>query len=216
MCSSDLQMTRGSDIGGRAVPTSIVLQELPDLVQQHQQFHQQDTRWVECLALQQRQKPGLVARLDAEEAIEIFYSYAEQDEMLAQELQKHLILLKRQKIIKDWHPGLITPDGGKPDEQVIKHLNSARIILLLVSPDFLFSEEHGNIEVERAMERGQAREAVVIPISLRNIDNWRNTPFGELLALPRNGKPVIEWSNRDAAFAEITKEIRGVVERLKA
>ena len=66
------------------------------------------------------------------------------------------------------------------------------------------------------MERGQAREAVVIPISLRNIDNWRNTPFGELLALPRNGKPVIEWSNRDAAFAEITKEIRGVVERLKA
>jgi hypothetical protein len=41
-------------------------------------------------------------------------------------------------------------------------------------------------------------------------------PFGKLQAIPRNNKPVIEWSNRDAAFAEIAREIRGVVERLKA
>src|SRR6185503_21198822 len=129
---------------------------------------------------------------------------------LAKELQKHLILLKRQKIITNWHPGLITLDGGTPDEQVMHHLNTARIILLLVSPDFIFSEEHGNLEVERAMERGRSKEAVVIPINLRNIDNWRNMPFGKLQAIPRNEKPVKEWSNRDAAFAEIAREIRGV------
>jgi hypothetical protein len=94
------------------------------------------------------------------------------------------------------------------------HLNTARIILLLVSPDFIFSEEHGNLEVERAMERGRSKEAVVIPINLRNIDNWRNMPFGKLQAIPRNEKPVKEWSNRDAAFAEIAREIRGVVNTL--
>jgi hypothetical protein len=210
-----VQMTRGSDIGGRAIPTSAILQELPTLVTQQQQFQQQDIRWTSYLTIQQRRILGLGTSPNADEAIEVFYSYAEEDEALAKELQKHLILLKRQKIITDWHPGLITLDGGTPDEQVMYHLNAAHIILLLVSPDFIFSEEHGNFEVERAMERGRNKEAVVIPINLRNIDNWRNMPFGDLLSLPRNGRPISAWPNRDAAFAEVAREIRGVVERLK-
>ncbi len=210
-----VQTTRGSDIGGRAIPTSIVFQELQGLADQQQQFHQQDKRWAEGLTPQQRQALGLVIPLDAADAIEVFYSYAEEDEKLVKELQKQLILLKRQKIIADWNPGKVTLEGEAPDEQIMKHLNSARIILLLVSPDFLFSEEHGNVEVERAMERHHAKEAIVIPITLRNIDNWREMPFGKLQAIPRNNKPVIAWSNRDAAFAEIAKEIREVVERLK-
>lgn len=209
-----VQMTSGGDLGGRAVPTSAVLQELPDVAPQQQQFHQQDTRWATCLTPQQRQALGLIASPDTKEAIEVFYSYAREDEDLAKEIQKQLIFLKRKQIIKDWYPGLITPDGGTPDEQTMHHLNTARIILLLVSPDFIFSEEHGNLEVERAMERREAGEAVVIPINLRNIDNWEDTPFGGLLTIPRNGSPVIEWSHPDAAFAEIAREIRGVVERL--
>ena len=56
------------------------------------------------------------------------------------------------------------------------------------------------------------KDTIVIPINLRNIDNWSEMPFGNLLAIPRNNKPFIEWSNRDAAFAEIAREIRGVVE----
>jgi hypothetical protein len=210
-----VQTTRGSDLGGRAIPTIIVFQELQGLADQQQQFHQRDTHWVECLTPQQYQTLGLVPPLDTPDAVEVFYSYAEEDEKLAKELQKQLILLKRQKIITDWHPGKVTPEGGESDEQIMTHLNSARIILLLVSPDFIFSEEHGNIELGRAMERHNAKEAIVIPINLRNIDNWREMPFGQLLAIPRNNKPVIEWRNRDAAFAEIAKEIRGVVERLR-
>ena len=207
-----VQTTRGSDIGGRAIPTSIVFQELPGLKDQQQQFHQQDKRWAEGLTAQQSQESSLRTATDA---IEVFYSYAEEDEKLVKELQKQLVLLKRLQIITDWYPGKVTLEGEEPDEQIMEHLNSARIILLLVSPDFIFSEEHGNIEVERAMDRYKAKEAVVIPINLRNIDNWREMPFGKLQAIPRNNKPVIEWSNRDAAFADIAREIRGVVERLK-
>jgi Trypsin-like peptidase domain/TIR domain len=208
-----VQTTRGSNIGGRAIPTSIVLQELSGLADQQQQFHRQYKHWVEYLTPQQRQVLGL---LTAADAIEVFYSYAEEDEKLVKELQKQLVFLKRLKIITDWYPAKITLEGEEPDEQAMEHLNSARIILLLVSPDFIFSEEHGNVEVERAMERYNAKEAIVIPINLRNIDNWRGMPFGKLQAIPRNNKSVIEWSNRDAAFAEIAREIRGVVEILKA
>lgn len=207
---------RSTDLGGKALLTKVVFREFPQLETQQRQFHQRDKRWAECVTPQQRQALGLVTPADASDAIEVFYSYAEEDEKLVKELQKQLVLLKRLNIITDWYPGKITLEGETPDEQIVDHLNSARIIVLLVSPDFIFSEEHGNFEVEQAMKRHNAKEAVVIPIKLRNIDNWEEMPFGKLQAIPRNNRPVVEWSNRDAAFAEIAKEIRGVVERLKA
>ncbi len=207
---------RSSDLGGDALLTKRVLQEFPQLIDKQKQFHQQHKKWAECLTPQQRQVLGLAVSFNAANTIEVFYSYAEEDEKLVKEIQKQLVLLKRLNIIADWYPGKVTLEGEEPDEQILKHLNSARIILLLVSPDFVFSEEHGNFEVQRALERHKAREVVVIPINLRNIDNWQEMPFGRLQAIPRNGKPVIEWSNRDAAFAEIAREIRGVVERLKS
>ena len=35
--------------------------------------------------------------------IEVFYSYSHEDEALRDELNKHLALLKRQGVIRDWH-----------------------------------------------------------------------------------------------------------------
>jgi len=34
--------------------------------------------------------------------IELFYSYAHEDERLCNELEKHLALMKRQELISDW------------------------------------------------------------------------------------------------------------------
>ena len=47
---------RESDLGGRAVPTAAILSLLSELVTQQQQFHQRDTRWLDCLNTQQRQQ----------------------------------------------------------------------------------------------------------------------------------------------------------------
>ena len=43
-----------------------------------------------------------------ENAIEIFYSYAHEDEALRKELEKHLTSLQRQGIIAGWHDRLIS------------------------------------------------------------------------------------------------------------
>ena len=206
---------RSTDLGGKALLTKVVLREFPQLEIQQQQFHQQDKRWAECLTPQQRQALGLVTPADATDAIEVFYSYAEEDEKLVKELQKQLVLLKRRNFITDWHAGKIVPNE-EPAEQIMRHLNAARIILLLVSPDFMYSDYHDSVEVKRAMERQKSREAIVIPIILRPTANLNEAPFGKLLTLPRNGKPVSKWQDHDEAFADIAKEIREVVERLKA
>ena len=40
-------------------------------------------------------------------SVEIFYSYAHEDEALRDELQKHLSLLKRQGLIGGWHDRML-------------------------------------------------------------------------------------------------------------
>ena len=127
---------------------------------------------------------------------------------------KHLILLKRQGLITDWHSGKLAP-GEEPPEQIKKHLDTAKIILLLISQDFMFSEHQDTIEVKRAMERHN-KDAIVIPILLRPTNDLDKAPFGELLAIPRNRKPISRWSHKDEAFVEVAREIREVVERLRS
>ena len=71
------------------------------------------------------------------------------------------------------------------------------------------------IEMRRAIERHETGEARVIPIILRPVD-WKRAPIGELQALPRDGKSVTLWRNRDSAFESIVEGIDEVVRELVA
>jgi nucleoside phosphorylase len=144
------------------------------------------------------------------DTFEIFYSYAEEDKQLVQRLQKQLVILKRRGLITDWYGDKIAA-GGELAEH-IKHLDTARIILLLISPDFVASEHHYKVEVARAMERKQAKQAIVIPVLLRPTDDWQDAIFGGLQAIPRGNRAVTEYRDLDTAFRDVAKEIREVVE----
>ena len=143
---------------------------------------------------------------------EVFFSYAHEDEALRDELAKHLKLLERQGVITAWHDRQITA-GTEWEGQIDEHLETAKVILLLVSADFLASDYCYDVELKRAMERHEAKEARVIPVILREV-NWKGASFGKLLALPKNAEPVTNWPNRDQAFADITRGIRTAVEKL--
>ena len=67
--------------------------------------------------------------------------------------------------------------------------------------------------MKRALERQKAGEALVVPIILRPTD-WKGTPFSTLQALPRDGRPVSTWPNRDQAFTEIVQELHRIIEEL--
>ena len=148
--------------------------------------------------------------VSANQAIEVFFSYAHKDEEFKDELVKHLSILKRQGAIAAWHDREISA-GTEWAGEIDAHLNSARIILLLISSDFLASDYCYDIELTRAMERHANREARVIPVILRDVE-WQGAPFGKLQALPKNAKPVTRWANLDAAFTNIAQGIRKAVE----
>jgi len=141
----------------------------------------------------------------------VFFSYCHADEALRDQLEKQLSMLKRQGVIETWHDRRIGA-GQEIDAAIDDHINSDEIILLLVSPDFIASDYCYNIEMARAMERHAAKEATVIPVILRPCD-WHHAPFGKLLGMPQDGKPVTLWPDRDEAFLQVAKEVRKAAER---
>jgi hypothetical protein len=145
-------------------------------------------------------------------AVEVFFSYAHEDEELRNQLAKHLKLLQREGVITAWHDREITA-GSEWAGQIDEHLNSAGIILLLISSDFMASDYCYDVELKRAMARHEAREAVVIPVILRPV-KWSSASFGKLQALPKNAQPVTQWPNRDEAFVNIAEGIQRAVEKL--
>jgi hypothetical protein len=148
------------------------------------------------------------------EPLELFYCYAHADARLRKRFNEHLTILKREGVISEWHDGDINA-GQEWEEEILRHLQSASIILLLISSSFLSSDYCYNIEMQKALERHEEGTARVIPVLLRECD-WKIAPFRKLQALPRNGKPVTMWTDKDAAFADVAREIRKVVEELNS
>ena len=142
--------------------------------------------------------------------VEIFCSYAHEDEAWRQKLETHLSLLKRQGLVSLWHDRHIGP-GTDWAHAIDMHLETASVILLLVSADFFASDYCYGIEMQRALERQEAGEARVLPILVRPVEGWQQAPFAHLQALPTDAKPLAAWRNKDTALADVAAGIRRVI-----
>ena len=148
-----------------------------------------------------------------EKGLNLFISYAQEDKALLEELKKHLAILRRQGLITHWEDQALYAGADRKGE-VWSHLDTADIILLLISPDYMASDDLYRGQLERALVRHRTDKARVVPIILRKTEGWEETDIGKLLALPREGKPLTAWKDRDAAFASVVKDIRGLVNGL--
>ena len=136
----------------------------------------------------------------------LFYSYSHRDERYRQRLEKHLAPLKREGVVSDWRDREISA-GTDWASEISKHLDSADIILLLISADFIASDFCWSKEMSRALERHSQGVARVIPVIVQPVD-WSGAPFGKLQALPKDGKPVTLWTNKEAAWVDVARGIR--------
>jgi hypothetical protein len=100
-------------------------------------------------------------------------------------------------------------------DEIDTHLEVAKIVLLLVSSDFIASDYCYAEEMRRALLRHERGLARVIPIIVRPVD-WKGAPFASLKMLPKDGKAATSWSNRDEAFRDIAVGIRTAIEELLA
>ena len=138
-----------------------------------------------------------------------FVSYSRKDERYRQALDISLAQLKRNALISLWHDRKILP-GQQWDEEIDKNLETADIVLVLVSPDFLASDYAYTREMRRAIERHHNGLATVVPIILRPSD-WQDSPLGDLQALPSNGRPISIWPKRDQAWLDVVYGLRQLI-----
>ncbi len=154
--------------------------------------------------------------IDKADKIEIFISYARADEKyldpLTKALHGRLGSLIRKNTVSLWDDRQIVA-GVVAAREILQHLQSARIVLLLITADFMASQFVYSYEMDDLMKRHQAGELRVIPILLREV-YWQEAPFGDLAPLPATGDFVSSAGNKDSVFSKIAEGVRKVVDEL--
>lgn len=139
----------------------------------------------------------------------VFFSYSHKDETYRDELDLHLKQLKRNGVIESWHDRCILA-GDEIDPSISEQLEAANVIVLLVSHHFLGSDYCNDVELKRALERQEAGEARVIPVILSPCA-WHDAPFGKLMAVPTDGRPITKFADRNDGYLEVVTAIKKAV-----
>ena len=159
-----------------------------------------------------RERVGVLSEVKAplsQHRISVFVSYAHADEKLRKELGKHLSVLERQGLIATWHDRMISA-GTEWAGTIDARLEQSRVILLLISSDFIDSKYCYDIEMKRALERHEKQEALVIPVILRPVV-LKGSPFAKLQALPKDARALTDWPSVDAACVDVVEGLRDAI-----
>ena len=124
-------------------------------------------------------------------------------------LSKHLVLCKREGLFAERIPFSL------PEDEVERCASEAEVVLFLVSPDSIAMENTKLLD--RCLELYEQKSFPrIVPIVLRECDWKKNKRYGGLTELPREKGPVAKWSDGDAALASVARDVRFLLETLRA
>lgn len=145
--------------------------------------------------------------------VNAFLAYAHADEEFLSKLEIHMSGLRRSGAINHWSAQKIAP-GQEWSKAIHEKLDSACLIMLLVSADFIASDRCFD-ELRRALERHEEGTAIVIPVILRTCD-WKSfQQLSKLLPLPKDGLAIRRWSDEDDAYTDVVEGVRTAIKKLK-
>ncbi|SMC41367.1 toll/interleukin-1 receptor domain-containing protein [Cellulophaga tyrosinoxydans] len=138
-----------------------------------------------------------------------FISYSHQDEQNLELLHRHLAQLKRDGLINTWTDKNILA-GQELNDTISSALEDSQLFLALISPDYINSNYCYEKEFETAQKMQKQNKITIIPIVLEPCD-WLSTPFKDYKGLPKDGKPVSDWSNKNTAMLDVIQNIRNLI-----
>lgn len=139
-------------------------------------------------------------------AIRVFVSYAHADRQHADDLRAHLSGLVRSGEIRCWWDGMIQP-GTRWKPEVFAELQSADVVLLLVTAHFMTSEFCNEQELRLAREQEAQGRSDVVPIWVEPVDR-EAFQLGSLQWIQHEGRSVVEAPIASVAWADVAKQIR--------
>lgn len=155
--------------------------------------------------------------LGQKRAIKVYYSYIDEDKKLLDDLRRQLFGLRRRGQIIDWEKSEVA-GGTDTLPQRLAHLDSADLVLVIASTDYLYAsamDADRREEYQHIMQRREAGRSDVIPIIMRPVADWHKEDLGGVQALPRGRKAVSDYarsSDKDRILMEIAQEIGRIVE----
>lgn len=137
----------------------------------------------------------------------IFYSYSHQDEKYLSELQKYL-----KPAIEDYQIEVfIDKDNircGEPlNEKIMQNLSNSDLIISLISANYLASE-YCLKEMSMALDNNKS-----FPVILSHCDWKNNELLKSIKVLPKDGKPIIDYTNSSEAYQFIASEFRQKIQK---
>jgi hypothetical protein len=127
-----------------------------------------------------------------------------QDRLHYQQLLAHIAALSRESSLELFSPFDVSA-GTRLDDEMQRAISEASVILCLLSADYLADSQQRQW-LEAALVRVQIGQARLLPILVRPV-LLDSTPFAEFQSLPRSGKAIAQWPNRDEAWTEVVREI---------
>ncbi|STA75846.1 Uncharacterized protein containing a TIR (Toll-Interleukin 1-resistance) domain [Campylobacter lari] len=135
----------------------------------------------------------------------IFYSYSHKDKEYLKEIQKYL-----KPAIDEYNIDYFVDEqisaGDSIDGEIMGHIDSSDLIILLISANYL-SSDYCRKELDIATNNNKA-----FPIILEDCDWKNNKKIYSIKVLPEDGKPINNYGKKSKAYDYISKEFRKKIE----
>ena len=141
----------------------------------------------------------------------IFVSYSHKDSVMMSKLKTHLSPLSRTDNVDIWYDGKISA-GSELSDEIFENLKQSEIILLLISPAYVESNFCYEKEMLSAIHRAQNNECLVIPVIIKPTLLIDELPFGSLMRVPKDGKPISAFKPTDSGYADAAQRINQAIE----
>ncbi len=144
----------------------------------------------------------------------VFISYSHDDKNSLKELQKHLAPYINNDLITVWDDTQIRP-GARWKESIERALASAKVAVLLVSPDFLYSRFIAEHELQPLLEAARNQGVVILWVPIR-ASSFEETAIADYQSVHPPKKPLasLRRGARDDAWVNICKAIQREYRRL--
>jgi hypothetical protein len=148
-------------------------------------------------------------KVKQKERRKVFISYSHHDSSWAERLLVHLRPLELQSNIELWTDTRIKP-GQKWREEIKNALDSAKTIILLISPDYFASDFISNYELPHLLDAAKKEGAIIFPVILKPSRFIRDKELSKFQAINDPHKPLSSLTN--AKVDEVFDRLASVIE----
>ncbi|HWZ23613.1 MAG TPA: COR domain-containing protein [Cytophagaceae bacterium] len=145
-----------------------------------------------------------------EDTTRLFVSYSHRNEKFKNEFRAMIRPMEKEGHWKVWDDRWLLP-SDEWNQEIIRHLNDANVIVLLITKEFFDSNFIYDIEFARAIKRHETGDALVIGILISEC-LWEETPLSRIQILPKDAKPLDQQKNRNAVWKTVAVKIKETIQ----